>query len=128
MRILNLEDDMLKHVEIDRCLKSLGAVELEHVKTLSDGKAQIEKAIAAGKPYELLISDMYYPLDADGVETNSGTKLIEWLKEKKIDIPVIVCSSVRLNIPEIVGTVHYSAKTDWEWELLQLIKDSKIMK
>lgn len=123
MRILNIEDTMLKHLDIARAVKKMGRVELDHAKNLKSGLEMIEVSIAANSPYDVIISDMYYPVDEDGVDADSGNLLIETLKQKKVDIPIIICSTVRFRIPEILGAVHYSANEDWDRELLELIKE-----
>ena len=69
---------------------------------------------------------MYYPADEDRVDADSGNRLIEILKEKEVSIPIIICSTVRFRIPEILGVVHYSANADWERELLELLQDQSM--
>lgn len=103
MRILNIEDTMLKHIDIARAVKKLGISELDHAKNLKSGLGLIEASIAENSPYDVIISDMYYPVDEDGVDADSGNRLIEILKEKEVDIPIIICSTVRFRIPEILG-------------------------
>ena len=38
-------------------------------------------------------------------------------------IPVIMCSSIDYFIPGILGSVHYSENENWEYELVQLVKE-----
>lgn len=123
MRILNIEDTMLKHMDIARAVRKLGRVELDHAKNLKSGLTMIEASFAENRPYDVIISDMYYPADEDGVDADSGNRLIEIMKEKEANIPIIICSTVRFRIPEILGVVYYSANADWERELLELLKE-----
>ena len=83
----------------------------------------IEASITENRPYDVIISDMYYPADEESLDADSGKRLIEIKKEKKVNIPIIICSTVRFRIPEILGVVHYSANADWERELLELLKE-----
>ena len=80
----------------------------------------IEEALENGNPYELLITDMHFP--ARGVlDENAGMYVIEELKNKGIDIPIIVCSSVRYRIPDILGCVFYSRSCDLSWDFKDLL-------
>ena len=44
------------------------------------------------------------------------------MQAKKIQTPIIVCSSLNEKIPNIYGNVWYQENRDWESELLDLIK------
>lgn len=43
------------------------------------------------------------------------------MKRIKNDLPIIVCSSVPLRMSNVLGTVHYSPKEDWESEFAKMI-------
>ena len=57
----------------------------------------------------MIVTDMQYPLEVgEAVDEEAGLKLIERMKKEKIDIPVIVCSSLNYSIPDILGNVWYN--------------------
>lgn len=122
MRVLNLEDDVAKHNNICKVLKRYGFTRIDWAKNLEDGMELIKNSMDCSDPYALFVTDMYYPLVRGGKEEKAGEIFIDSIKEMNIDTPVIVCSSVRYRIPNILGTVYYSEKADWENELRELIK------
>ena len=78
---------------------------------------------------DLIVTDMQYPLEAgETVDEEAGFKLIERMEKEKIDIPVIVCSSLNYSIPNILGSVWYNELSDlnskFEEALSKLEKDS----
>ena len=107
-KVLNFEDLPSKHVAVKRALERCGVPQIDHADNAVDGLDKIEAAIAEGKPYHLIVSDMYFPISKGGREVQAGMYVIEELQARGIDVPVIVCSSARLVIPEIVGCIHYS--------------------
>ena len=124
MYILNLEDNVYKHSDIKTALKSAGIsnLEIDFVRNLEDGLWKIEEQSKANKAYDLIITDMWYPKEAGGEDEASGELLIARVREEKLNIPIILCSSVRYDFPGIVGTVHYGPNGDWESELVRLVK------
>ena len=124
MFVLNIEDDIYKHHDICKALRNDGLSELriDLEGNLSDGIKKIREQNALGKPYDLIITDMWYPEYSGGQEAESGEKLINTVKENRWNIPIILCSSVNYRFPEILGSVHYSENEDWENILIQLVK------
>lgn len=123
-RILNIEDTMGKHWDINRALSWNRYPEAELATDAQTGIAMIEQAIAEGNPYELLITDMHYSVN--GVDNEeAGLYVINELKLRGIRIPIIVCSSVRYHIPEILGCVFYNKSRDLNWDFKELLSELK---
>lgn len=121
MKVLNFEDNVFKHSNIVKALKKNGISDVTWVKSIEDGLEEIEDA---DEPYDLIISDMHYPVKSRGEsDFSAGEKLIEILREKNIDIPVIICSSMRIYIPGMYGTVWYDERSEWREELKKLITE-----
>lgn len=118
MKILNIEDDAIKHTDICKVLGSCGCTDVEWAKNLEDALE-----MAKGGDFALYITDMWFPKTKGGVEEESGESFIRQIEKSGDATPVIMCSSVNYRIPNILGTVHYSDKSDWETELQKLLKE-----
>ena len=118
MKVLNVEDTAIKHANIRKVLNQSGITEIDWAKNLADGIALLQQP----KVYDLVITDMYYPLESGGSEEEAGKILISKMKEMQLNIPIIVCSSARYRIEEILGAVLYSEKNDWERQLQELVR------
>ena len=122
-RVLNIEDLMSKHVDVVRALNCCGVEQVDHAKTAVEALDMIEAAIAAGKPYHAIVSDMYFPISPGGMEMQAGMYVIEELEARGIDVPIIVCSSARMVIPEIVGCIHYNPyRNDLDADMREMIE------
>lgn len=121
-KVLNIEDLPTKHVAVRRALERCGIPNIDHAETAVDGLDMIEAAIAEGKPYDVIVSDMYFPMTKGGMEVQAGMYVIEELQARGIQTPIIVCSSARLVIPEIVGCIHYSPKNDLDADMREMIE------
>ena len=122
-RVLNFEDLPTKHVAVRRALEYCGISNVDHVDNAVDGLDMIEAAIASGRPYDVIVSDMYFPISKGGSEVAAGMYVIEELEARGIDVPVIVCSSARMVIPDIVGCIHYSPfRNDLNEDMREMIE------
>lgn len=122
-RVINIEDTSLKHTAISRALKKAGIPKTDWATNAEDGIAMIEKAIQAGEAYELLITDMNFPVNGKD-EPEAGLYVIEELKNKKIDIPIVVCSSVRYRIPDILECIFYNERSgDIDGDIAKIVRD-----
>ncbi len=122
MYVLNIEDDAWKHRDIYKALESCGAKKIDRAGNLEDGLDMISRSLQQNHPYDLIVTDMYYPESAGGDEIQAGMLLIEKLAGMHCSIPIVVCSSVQFRIPGILGTVHYSQRSDWESDLRELVR------
>lgn len=126
-KIINIEDMMIKHCEINRALKYNGYPEAECAQNAEKGLRMIEDALAEGKPYELLITDMEFPVNGV-INSKAGIFVMKELERKEIQIPIIVCSSVRYNFSErknIVGCVFYNKNRDLNWDFKEVLTEYK---
>ncbi|MBQ6811888.1 MAG: hypothetical protein IJP06_02125 [Agathobacter sp.] len=122
-KVLNIEDTMSKHVDIMRALNRCGVPNVVHAATAVEALDMIEKAIEGGMPYHAIVSDMYFPISPGGMETQAGMYVIEELEARGIDVPIIVCSSARMVIPEIVGCIHYNPyRNDLDADMREMIE------
>jgi CheY-like chemotaxis protein len=127
-KVLNFEDSITKHVDIRRALERCGVPYIDHADNAVDGLDMIEAAIAEGKPYDLIVTDMFFPKSKGGYETESGTYVISELKARGINVPVIVCSSIRLVNPDAVGCIHYNpSRNDLDADMREFVDIVKNM-
>ena len=122
MHILHVEDNVFKHRDICNVLQNCGNVEIAWAKNLEEGIEMIQHSVEDSRQYDIVITDMYYPLVRGGDEAKAGDLLIQKIREMGLVIPVILCSSADIRMQGILGTVHYSEREDWESELRRLVK------
>ena len=117
MKVLNIEDTPIKHRKIRDVLEGCRITDIERVGYLDEGIEKYKEAIAAGNPYDLIITDMYYPPSHGADEARSGDMLVKIALEEKWDVPIIICSNQNYDYPEIFGTLYFSDNVDWEGQL-----------
>ncbi|NLJ19388.1 response regulator [Globicatella sulfidifaciens] len=123
-KVINIEDDPIKHGDIMMALKKCGVTQISVESKGEDGVNKIEMAIGEGEPYNLLVLDMQFPINGQ-YEKKAGKIVIEQLQKKEIHIPIIVCSSIRYDIPGIVGCIHYNEANDLYSDMRDLIEKAK---
>lgn len=129
-RVLNIEDTMSKHVAIRRSLGKCGVSDniIEHATTAIEGLSKLDIAIEENNPYSLIVLDMYFPISPGERMTQAGMYVLEELKKRNLNLPVIICSSVRLYIPEVVGCIYYNEwKGDLDGDMREMIDIVKNM-
>ena len=123
MRVLHLEDDAMKYANIQRVLNRGGVTDIVWEKNVADGIETIEDAIMDHNPFDLIITDMHYPMKyGEKPVWDAGEHFIAKMQAKNIKTPIIVCSSINEKITNILGNVWYQEKRDWETEMLNLLK------
>ncbi len=105
-----VDDDVFKGNDIRKALEFNG---VRNIITLRNQEKLWEQIYHGEDKIDLIVTDMQYPLEAgEAVDEDAGFKLIERLKKEKINIPVIVCSSLNYCIPDILGNVWYNELND----------------
>ena len=94
MKVIHLEDSVDKHMKVCRELQKIGVISVEWATSVSEGLEKIEAARQEGAPYELVISDMHYPIwRGEAADWEAGEYLLKALAERNIHLPVIICST-----------------------------------
>lgn len=110
MNAVIADDDVFKGTDIRKALEFSG---IRKIRTVRNQEELWEQICHGGDQIDLIVTDMQYPLEAGkAVDEEAGLKLIERMKKEKIDIPVIVCSSLNYRIPDILGSVWYNRLND----------------
>lgn len=124
MKIVYIEDKVDKYMAVKRALDSLGITDVCRAKDSETGIEKIEQAIAEGQPYDLLISDMHFPIDGE-FDRNAGEKTMQRLRDRGINIPVIFCSSQNWKIPGAVDTIFYNEMRDLQQDIKAALEKVK---
>lgn len=92
-KILIAEDHEIANLSVQKTLHDIGAKQAKYVYYCDDALAWIKKALAAGEPYELLITDLVFDDDQTAQQINNGVDLIHAVRALQPDIKIIVLSS-----------------------------------
>ena len=123
-RVLCVEDNTEKYMAINRFLRSQDVSKIEWVTNAEKAVDALAEANAAGRLYDLLLSDMEFEYYGS-LDPEAGEKLMDLIREKGYDIPVIFCSSQNWNIPGSFGSIFYNPRRDWELEAAELFRNLK---
>lgn len=75
------------------------------------------------KKIDLIVTDMHYPLHpGQEAEHDAGFILLDELKRKGKEIPVIICSSINYNEPAALGCVWYNKLTDMDFAFKEILR------
>ena len=118
--ILLIEDNIYKAIDIERALEVCGITNIVRVGFQEDALELIEE----GKHFDLIITDMRYPLCRGGdTDNEAGFKLIEYLNKKSFEIPVVICSTSNYeNALGIFGAVWYNELNDIRRDFKKIIQ------
>jgi len=123
MRVLHLEDNGVKHATITRVVKDTVRAQVDWVQDVESGMKKIAEAKLEGKPYDVAITDMHYPLEPDGEADHlAGEKFLAKVIEAGEKLPVIIMSTHNMTEKDAFGCVWYREDLDWEFELRKLLK------
>lgn len=124
MKILHFEDDVYKHYDIAKAVEAAGSHEVIWVRNVEDGFARIREAEREGNPFQVIITDMHFPLSDGGEDSiRAGEEVLDGLEKRGLTIPVIICSSMNIRPSRAYGSVWYSKISDWDEELAAMIRE-----
>lgn len=82
MKALILDDDAIKAAKISRAIRRAG-FERESAGDVQTGLEMIDRAYDEGCPYDVVITDMQYPMTPmTSVDNSAGNKLLKGVKVK----------------------------------------------
>lgn len=98
-------------------------LKIDWVTDVASGIEKIDEAISCGKPYDLAITDMHYPL-SHGIKADwkAGDFFIDVVKRRYKELPIIICSTHNMQNPDAYSCVWFNDINDWESELKNLVK------
>lgn len=82
MKVLNFEDSVYKANAIRKILGNrCGVASVEQVSNVEDGLKMLKDAESAGEPFDLIITDMHFPMRSGAIsDTEAGEKLVQILQ------------------------------------------------
>lgn len=103
MKILIVDDNPVK---ADTIKKSLSYTNAE-ITIINNGKDAIMDILV--EDYDYLVSDMQFPWSGTEIENTCGVHLQKELRDSKISIKTIICSSVKydVNFENVIGYIIY---------------------
>ena len=123
LRILQLEDDVIKHSTISRVIGSAISAEIDWVTDMASGIEKIEEAISSGNPYDLAITDMHYPLSPSiKADWEAGDIFAAAVKSKYRNLPVVICSTHNRKNADAYSCIWYNDNHDWESQMRNVVK------
>ena len=124
-RIFYAEDNTVKLLAVSRAMKSMGYNIEKSGSNLEDALKEVIRARDEGEPYDILMTDMNYPLKNGGTSTNeAGPTFISKVKEHGISAPVIEISSENYVVPGAFKCVWYVESRNWENDLEEALLEA----
>ena len=118
LNVLVVDDDVYKSNDIKKALVFNYIYKI----TIVDNQADVWKLLDGGTQFDLIVTDMQHPLEKDDkCNEEAGFILIEKMKERGINIPVIICSSGNYVSKDVLGTVWYSPLNDLGFEFKEVL-------
>lgn len=74
MKVLNFEDSVYKANAIRKVLNQCGVAKIELVSNVEDGLQMLKNAEDTGDPFDLIITDMHYPMKQGAVSDTEAEK------------------------------------------------------
>lgn len=122
MKVLIVDDDAFKAREIRETLENLKIQDIDWRESKKSGLEALEQ-----EKYDFLVLDMYFPLEDGGDEVPCcGLLFLKEMKEKQIELPVIVCSTARMDFSDcdmVRGTVWYRWNADLYFTFYSILSD-----
>lgn len=134
-RVLIAEDHQIVNRSIQAATEEFGIKEVDHAFYCDEALQKIVLKIDKGRPYDLLITDLYFESDNQVQQINDGAQLIAAVRKAQADIRVLVFSAE--GRPQVIEDLFKDLKIDGfvrkarndskELELaLQAISENKI--
>lgn len=102
-KVLIAEDHESANISIQKTLEVLGVEEVDYVYYCDDALLKIIHAKKSGKPYDLLISDLYFEPDGRPQKISGGLKLISAVREIQPELKVLIFSAE--NKPAVIDSL-----------------------
>jgi len=109
-RILIAEDQETQNISLQKTLAELGAEKPDYVYYCDDALTWIKNAVKAERPYDLLITDLYFEEDHNPQKIDGGAELIKAAKEVQPNLKTLVFSGE--NRPAVIDMLFKEMHID----------------
>ncbi|WP_251029928.1 response regulator [Pedobacter sp. ISL-64] len=109
-RILIAEDQETQNISLQKTLAELGTEKPEYVYYCDDALTWIKNAVKAERPYDLLITDLYFEEDHNQQKIDGGVELIKAAKEVQPNLKTLVFSGE--NRPAVIDMLFKEMHID----------------
>jgi two-component system capsular synthesis response regulator RcsB len=109
-KVLIAEDHESANLSVQKTLEELGIERPDYVYYCDDALLKIQKGIQDGRPYDLLITDLYFEDDHTRQKLLDGAALIEAARKVQPDIKVLVFSAE--GKPTVIETLFEKLAVD----------------
>lgn len=125
-RVLVVDDEVIKYMAIKKALEFNGIREIQVVGNQETVWEEIEKAEQRGEKFDLVVTDMHYPLrEREKPNPEAGFILLDEMKKRGYQIPVIICSYLNFREPRALGCVWYRENESLEFEFKDVLQRIK---
>lgn len=109
-RILIAEDQETQNISLQKTLAEMGVEKPEYVYYCDDALTWIKNAVREERPYDLLITDLYFEEDHNPQKIDGGAELIKAAKEVQANLKTLVFSGE--NRPAVIDMLFKEMHID----------------
>lgn len=122
-KVIIAEDNVMKYIDIKRALEFNRIHDVLYVQNQESLWKEIEKTEQSGEKIDLIVSDVHYPL-YPGEEANpeAGFILLNEMEKRRLQIPVILCSSQNYREPKALGCIWYNKSRSLEFDFKEVLR------
>ena len=122
-RVLVVDDEVIKYMAIKKALEFNGIREIQIVGNQEAVWEEIEKAEQRDEKFDLIVTDMHYPLrEREEPNPDAGFILLDEMEKRGYQIPVIICSSLNFREPRALGCVWYRENESLEFAFMDVLQ------
>ena len=121
-RVLCIEDSIPKYMDVQSFLKKQNVKAIDWARNSEKALELLEKNCMGEEEYDLIISDMHFEFEGEN-DLHAGEKLLNLLREKGCDIPIVFCSSQNWKIEGAAGSIFYNENRDWQSEAEEIFRN-----
>ncbi|MFT3822855.1 MAG: response regulator [Chitinophagaceae bacterium] len=92
-KVLIAEDHESANISVQKTLEELGIDTPDHAYYCDEALSKIRNAVAAGRSYDLLITDLSFDDDGQKQQISDGTELIKAAREAQPELKILVFSA-----------------------------------
>ena len=122
-RVLVVDDEVIKYMAIKKALEFNGIREIQIVGNQEAVWEEIEKAEQRDEKFDLIVTDMHYPLrEREEPNPDAGFILLDEMEKRGYQIPVIICTSLNFREPRALGCVWYRENESLEFAFMDVLQ------